>query len=463
MTCTHNFQSPLPCPRTVSRWTAVWLMLLAAPLGAASTAPRPNFVILFCDDLGYGDLGCYGHPTIHTPQLDRMAREGMRLTQFYCGASVCTPSRAALLTGRLPIRSGMCSDRRRVLFTDSLGGLPAEEITIAEALRAHGYTTGCIGKWHLGHLPQFLPLQNGFDSFFGTPYSNDMRPYYLIRDSEEIERPVDQKTLTERYTEAAIRFINANKERPFFLYLAHTFPHTPLAASADFRGRSLRGLYGDVVETIDWSTGQILDTLRRAGVDRKTLVVFTSDNGPWLIRHQNGGSAGLLRDGKGTTWEGGMRMPGIFWWPGRIKADTVSREVASTMDLFATFHALAGIELPKDRTSDSHDMTPILMSRGKSTRRSLCYYRGTRLMALRVGPWKAHFFTQPGYGPGNNKPTPHAPPLLYNLDEDPSEQFDVAKKHPDVLKEIAAVAAEHKQGVHAVPSQLERSRASAQE
>jgi arylsulfatase A-like enzyme len=433
-------------------------MLLAAPLGAAITASRPNFVILFCDDLGYGDLGCYGHPTIHTPQLDRMAREGMRLTQFYCGASVCTPSRAALLTGRLPIRSGMCSDRRRVLFTDSLGGLPAEEITIAEALRAHGYTTGCIGKWHLGHLPQFLPLHNGFDSFFGTPYSNDMRPYYLIRDSEEIERPVDQKTLTERYTEAAIRFINANKERPFFLYLAHTFPHTPLAASADFRGRSLRGLYGDVVETIDWSSGQILDTLRRAGVDRKTLVVFTSDNGPWLIRHQNGGSAGLLRDGKGTTWEGGMRMPGIFWWPGRIKADTVSREVASTMDLFATFHALAGIELPKDRTSDSHDMTPILMSRGKSTRRSLCYYRGTRLMALRVGPWKAHFFTQPGYGPGSNKPTPHEPPLLYNLDEDPSEQFDVAKKHPDVLKEIAAVVAEHKQGVHAVPSQLEISR-----
>jgi len=415
--------------------------------------PPPNIVIIFADDLGYGDLGCFGHPTIATPNLDRMAREGMRLTQFYVAECVCTPSRAGLLTGRLPIRNGMCSDTRRVLFTDSTGGLPDEEITIAETLKSKNYATACVGKWHLGHLPQFLPMRQGFDSYYGIPYSNDMKPTVLLRGAQVIEDPADLTTLTARYTAEAVSFIRQHREQPFFLYFAHTFPHVPLFASDKFKGTSRRGLFGDVVEELDWSVGQVLETLRELKLDEKTLVFFTSDNGPWLIKNQNGGSAGLLRGGKGSTWEGGMREPTIAWWPKTIPAGTVSGELGCTTDLLATIDALVDVPLPSDRTLDSYDIRPVLLGTGESPRKSLLYYRGRQLMAARLGPWKAHFMTQAGYG--QPKPTQHDPPLLFQLENDPSEKYDLAKDHPEVIARIRTLVSEHKAGLEAAPSQLE--------
>lgn len=422
--------------------------------GANKTTP-PNFVILFADDLGYGDLGCYGHPTIRTSNLDRMATQGMRFTQFYSAACVCTPSRAALLTGRLPVRSGMCSNVRRVLFPDSTGGLPDSEITIAEVLKDVGYKTACIGKWHLGHLPQYLPTKQGFDSYFGLPYSNDMDRNReagifnvpLMRDEQIIERPAVQETLTRRYTEEAIRFIKSRGDQPFLLYLPYTFPHIPLFASEEFRNKSPRGLYGDVVEEMDWSVGQILDTLQSEKIAENTLVFFTSDNGPWLTHKLEGGSAGLLREGKGCTFEGGMREPAIAWWPGSIKP-AVSLDLACTMDLLPTLAALAGAKIPSDRELDGLDISPVLLGTGNSPRDRMFYYRGPRLMALRVGPWKAHFYTQPAYG-RNPKLTAHDPPLLFHLEHDPGEQYDVAAEHPDIIEKIRAIAKEHTE--HLIP------------
>lgn len=417
-----------------------------------SAAP-PNVIVIFADDLGYGDLSCYGHPTIATPNLDRMAAEGLRFTQFYVAACVCTPSRAALLTGRLPIRNGMCSDKRRVLFTDSTGGLPHEEFTIAEAVKSKGYATACIGKWHLGHLPQFLPMEQGFDSYYGIPYSNDMRPTVLMRGTEVLEDPVDQTTLTKRYTAEALSFIRDHREGPFFLYFAHNFPHVPLFASDDFLGTSRRGLYGDVVSELDWSVGQVLDTLRELKIDKQTLVFFTSDNGPWLIKNEHGGSAGLLRGGKGSTWEGGMREPAIAWWPETIPSGRTTTELASTLDLLATISALVGSQLPADRTLDSLDIGDLLLGKTGSPRQSMFYYRGRKLMAVRSGPWKAHFMTQAGYR--QPKPKTHSPPLLFNLENDPSEKYNVAKDHPEVIAAIQDLVLQHKAELQAPPSQLE--------
>ena len=440
----------------------------------ASAAERsPNVVIIYCDDLGYGDLGCFGHPTIRTPEMDRMAAEGMKLTQFYSAAPVCTPSRAAILTGRLPVRSGMCSNKRRVLFPNSKGGLPASEITLAEALRTKGYATGCIGKWHLGHREEFLPTNNGFDSYFGIPYSNDMdqtaeaprgreifwhpkTEYFnvpLLRDTKIIERPADQTTITRRFTEEAVKFIETHREQPFFLYLAHSMPHVPLFTSEKFVGASRRGLYGDVIEELDWSVGQVLQSLRASGLQENTVVFFSSDNGPWLIFNEQGGSAGLLREGKGSTWEGGMREPTIAWWPGTIKPQSVSMQVASTMDIFATACNLAGAEVPQERTMDSYDLTPVLRGEGDSVREVLFYYRDAELFAVRKGPWKAHYFTQDGYGQA--KPATHNPPLLFNLEADPSEKYNVASQHADVLKELEQTVQKHVQELVRAPSQLE--------
>ncbi len=432
----------------------------------SSRGDRPNVVILFADDLGYGDLGVYGHPTIRTPNLDRMAAEGMKFTQFYVGASVCTPSRAALLTGRLPIRSGMVNDRFRVIFPPSEGGLPESEITLAEALKTKGYATACIGKWHLGHQPRFLPTNQGFDQYFGLPYSNDMSPALtpgsanrgdpplpLLRGTEIIEEEPDQRTLTRRYTEEAIQFIRDNKDRPFFLYLPHTFPHVPLFASDAFEGKSPRGLYGDVVEELDWSTGQILATLRDLGLDENTFVFFTSDNGPWLTEKLEGGSAGLLKDGKGTTWEGGMRVPAIAWWPDTIAPGKVTDALATTMDLYATALALAGIALPDDRVVDGVDLTPLLRGESEQVRDVVFYYRGTRLFAVRKGPWKMHFITQSAYV--RDEPVPHDPPALYHLEHDPSERFNVAADHPDVIADIMQEVERHRAALKPAPSQLE--------
>jgi arylsulfatase A-like enzyme len=438
------------------------IVLLSGCLACASIAAAPNFIVILADDLGYGDLGCYGHPTIRTPNLDRMAREGMRFTDFYAAECVCTPSRAALLTGRLPIRSGLCSDKRRVLFPDSTGGLPAEEITLAEALKAKGYTSGLVGKWHLGCLPQYSPRKHGFDYYYGLPYSNDMdrstnapkgRAAFLNPKSEFwnvplkendvlLERPANQSLLTGRYTAAAIKFIKDNKRRPFFLYFAHTFPHVPLFASEKYRGQSPRGLYGDVVEELDGSVGQILDTLRREKLDKNTLVFFTSDNGPWLTQFEQGGSAGLLREGKGSTWEGGMREPALAWWPGKIKAGVVCHELACTMDIFVTCLKLAKAPVPADRVIDGLDISGLLLGQSPSPRDEMFYYRGTKLYALRKGPFKAHFLTQSAYG--KDEPAAHDPPWLYNLRHDPSEQFNVATNHPQVLVEIARIVAEHR-------------------
>ena len=436
-------------------------MLLTCILSLASMAPaappssqtvdRPNLVILYADDLGYGDLGCYGHPTIRTPNLDRMAAEGLRFTQFYSAAPVCTPSRAALMTGRLPIRNGMCDDRVGVLFPDSTGGIQPEEITLAEALKRQGYATACVGKWHLGHLPQYLPTKHGFDEYLGLPYSNDMKPTPLILGEEEIEEPAVQETLTPRYTLKAVDFIRRHREGPFFLYLAYTFPHVPLHTSDAFRDKSLRGLYGDVVEEIDWSVGEVLRTLRDSGLAERTLVFFSSDNGPWLIKKLDGGSAGLLRDGKGTTWEGGMREPGIAWWPGTVKAGTVTAELAGTMDLFTTFITLAGGTVPADRTIDGLDIRPVLLGTGPSPRKEYFYYHGTQLAAARLGPFKAHFMTWQSGVKGNQQ---HDPPLLFNIEQDPSETVDLAKDNPDVLARIKQAVEQHRAGVVPAPSQL---------
>jgi arylsulfatase A-like enzyme len=434
-----------------------------------SNGKKPNFVIVFCDDLGYGDLTCYGHPTIRTPNLDKMASEGQKWTNFYVGASVCTPSRAALMTGRLPIRSGMCSDKRRVLFPDSAGGLPQREITMAEALKDEGYTTACIGKWHLGHLPQYLPTNNGFDSYFGIPYSNDMDrvggegrkafreekiEYWnvpLMRDEEIIERPANQKTITSRYTEEACKFIRRNKNKSFFLYLAHNLPHVPLFASGRFRNKSLRGLYGDVVEEIDNGVGRILRTIRSGGIAENTFVVFTSDNGPWLIFNEHGGSAGLLREGKGCTFEGGMREPCIMWWPGKIKPAVVN-DIGSTMDLYTTILTLAGARIPADRVVDGLDLSPALFGTGPGPRKNMFYYRGAKLYAARKGAYKAHFITRPAYAKGQEKY--HDPPLLYNLEHDPSEKYNIAKDHPEVITEIRKEVALHLAGMKPGEDQL---------
>ena len=438
-------------------------------LNGSASAQRadqpPNIVIIFTDDLGYGDVGVYGHPTISTPNIDRMAHEGMKFTQFYTGASVCTPSRAALLTGRLPIRSGMAGSRR-VLFPNSANGLPVEEITIADALKERGYATAAVGKWHLGHLPEYLPTNQGFDLYFGIPYSNDMSPAQnpwsgasefpatpLIRDLETIEEEPDQSRLTRRYTDVALEFIRENQDQPFFLYLAHTFPHVPLYASPPWLGSSSRGLYGDVVEEIDGSTGRIMQALQDMGLAENTLVFFTSDNGPWLVKHEEGGSAGLLREGKGTTWEGGMRVPAVAWWPGTVEPGVTTQSLATTMDLFSTSLSLAGAGIPDDRVIDGIDLSPVLIRNRASSRDEVMFYRGRDLWAIRKGPWKAHFRTQSAYV--GDEPVDHDPPLLFNLEHDPEERFNLNEAHPEVVAELQAAAEAHLTSFDPPPSLLE--------
>lgn len=411
------------------------LCLGLLPVLAQTEERPPNIVLIFTDDQGYQDLGCYGSPDIATPHLDRMAKEGMKLTDFYVCASICSPSRAGLLTGRYCQRTGIT----RVLFPRDSIGLPDKEVTIAEVLKQTGYATACIGKWHLGHLEKFLPTRQGFDLYYGIPYSNDMRIKRnnkngppLMRGSEIVEHPAHQATLTKRYTEEAIRFIQANQKKPFFVYLPHTMPHVPLFASKDFRGKSKRGLYGDVIEEIDWSVGQILQTLKDLRLDEKTLVVFTSDNGPWLSKKKNGGSAMPLRGGKFSTFEGGMRVPCLARWPGTIPAGKVCKEVAATIDLLPTFAKIARARVPNDRVIDGKNILPLLLGKKGATSPHAGYYffRGKNLQAVRSGKWKLHL--------GVRKKAPR----LYDLSSDISESSDVSAKHPEVVKKLSEMAKE---------------------
>ena len=438
---------------------------------------KPNFIIVFVDDMGYGDLGSYGHPTINTPNLDKMAYEGQKWTQFYSASSVCTPSRAAILTGRLPIRNGMIGKRNRVLFPNSKYGLPNSEITIAEKLKESGYKTAAIGKWHLGHKKEYLPLQHGFDYYYGIPYSNDMdkmngetccpgskywqkyenknpgsTKFYnipLIENNDIIERPVDQTTITKRFSDKAVEFIKNNKEDNFFIYLAHNLPHIPLYASDDFLGKSKRGLYGDVIEEIDHGMGLIMEELKKNHLDKNTIVVFTSDNGPWLPFETHSGSAGLLREGKGTTWEGGQRIPGIFWGAG-IKPGVIN-DLGSTMDIFPTLLEMSNTNMVDDRIIDGVSIKNTLLKHEPSKRETIFYYRSREIYAVRYGEYKAHLITQGAYNypKGSDEKIVLDIPLLYNLNIDPSEKYNIADKNPEILLEIDKIIEKHKKNLKA--------------
>ena len=420
-------------------------LLLSTSAALHAADQKPNFVVILVDDMGYGDIGAFGSKANRTPSLDRMATEGMKLTSFYA-APVCTPSRAQLLTGCYAKRVSLPS----VIHPLSPIGLSAQEHTIASLLKAQGYATMCIGKWHVGDQPEFLPTKRGFDHYFGLPYSNDMGgdnkpdakgrirpPLPLIRDAKVIEAPVDQDSLTARYTDEAVKFITTNKDRPFFLYFPHTAVHTPLHPGANFKGKSANGTYGDWVEEVDWSVGRVLETLRSLKLSDRTVVLFTSDNGPWLSHGKDAGSAGPLTGGKFTTWEGGMREPTIAWWPGKIAAGTACDAVTSEMDLLPTCVKLAGGTVPSDRKIDGLDIWPLLAGQTKeSPREALFYFIGNKLEAVRSGPWKLAIVPQSLHEKGKKEPASQAGPRLYNLDADIGEKTDVAAQHPEIVARL---------------------------
>jgi arylsulfatase len=411
---------------------------LAAAAGAASRAfgqplARPNIIFILCDDLGYGDLGCYGS-RIRTPNLDRMASEGVRFTNFCSADPVCSPSRAALLTGRYPTRVGV----PRVFFPQDTDGLSLDETTLADTLKRSGYRTMAIGKWHLGRPKPYLPTSRGFDHYFGIPYSNDMAPRVLMRDADVIEQTADLDTLTARYTQEATRFIDDAKGGPFFLYMPHTYPHIPLGASPRFRGKSAEGLYGDVVEEVDWSVGEVLGKLKRNGLDRNTLVMFSSDNGPWYQ-----GSPGKLRGRKGTTYEGGVREPFIARWTGRIPASRTCDALASMMDVFPTVARLTGSALPA-KPLDGIDIWPAIHGdRASIDRAPLLYFDTWDLQCARWNSWKLHVarHNSAAYSPappGGRRSVVLPRPELYNLATDPDESYDVAPENPQIVAQIQA-------------------------
>jgi arylsulfatase A-like enzyme len=437
---------------------ALFLLAVCSSVRAqepANASRLPNIVIIFADDLGYGDLGCYGNKSIETPNLDRMAREGVRFADFYVAQPVCSASRAALLTGCYPNRIGILG----ALGPAAKHGISDQEKTLAEVLKPQGYATAIYGKWHLGHHPRFLPTRHGFDDYFGLPYSNDMGPKHptakfpdlpLIEGEKVVSLNPDQTKLTTWYTERAIQFVEKNKDRPFFLYLAHNMPHVPLHVSDKFKDKSKQGLYGDVIMEIDWSVGEVLSALKRHNLDERTLVIFTSDNGPWLSYGDHAGSAGPLREGKMTTWEGGVRMPCLMRWPGHIPAGSVCREPAMTIDVLPTAAKLAGADLPHQKI-DGLDIWPLISSqpRAKSPHQAYYFYWNSDLQAIRSGQWKLHLphsYITLAEKSGGKEGRPVAygqaktPLALYDLQKDPGESKNVADQNPEIVSRLEQLA-----------------------
>ena len=452
------------------------LCLFVSAFGSAAERDAyTNVIIIYADDLGWGDLGCYGHEKFKTPNLDRMAKEGARLTNFYASCPYCAPSRASLMTGRYPFRCGMFSNPCPVDDPANSGPnamarhkmhLPVSEVTLAQLFKKAGYATSCVGKWHLGHeKKEYYPTQRGFDEYLGILYSNDMHPVELIDGEKVVEFPIDQTTVTRRYTERALKFISANEDQPFFLYFPHAMPHKPLAASPEFYKKTGTNLYGDTIAELDWSVGQILAKLKELDIDDRTAVFFSSDNGPWY-----GGSSGGLRGMKAQWWEGGIRVPLIARLPGKIPAGHVSDQPAIIMDVFVTAAKIAGLELPEDVVYDGRDILPLLTSDAKSPHEALFSYRD-RVRSVRAGDWKLHVAGTPGPdGRPTNWVDPRAPngktiiaqteqpgpdefpgvktgdrsrqPALFNLSDDPSEQTNVADTHPEVVARLLKQAAQ---------------------
>jgi len=435
---------------------------LAAQDQAATDQPverPPNIVVIFIDDMGYADIGPFGAKAYKTPNLDRMANEGVVMTDFYVTQAVCSASRAGLMTGCYNVRVGIFG----ALGPRAKHGINPDEVTIAEICKQKGYATACYGKWHLGHLKKFLPLQHGFDDYFGLPYSNDMWPYHptiksfpplpLIEGNKVVNANVthkDQEQLTTWYTEHAVAFIEKNKDRPFFLYVPHNMVHVPLHVSDKFKGKSGAGLFGDVVMEVDWSVGQILGALKKNELDKNTLVVFTSDNGPWLSYGDHAGSAKPLREGKGTMFDGGCREPTIFWWPGKLQPGTKCSEPAMTIDILPTVAGLIGAKLP-DHKIDGKDIWPLVSGQAGATspHEALYFYYGRQLQAVRMGRWKLHF--PHGYrtlagrkGGTGGMPARYSKAkigeALFDLESDVGETTDVKDEHPDVVHKIEALA-----------------------
>lgn len=432
-----------------------------------TSVEKPNIIIIFTDDQGYADLGCYGAEGFTTPNIDAMAKEGVRFTNFYVASGVCSPSRAALLTGSYPVRVGVPDVLRPISPT----GLNPSEITIAELLKDQGYATACVGKWHLGDHPSMMPTNQGFDEYFGIPYSNDMWPWFddykkeqprtdlfpdlpLYLNNKVIEKNPDQNQLTKRYTDYAIQFIEKNKNKPFFLYLPHTMPHMPLGVSEKFEGKTQYGRYGDVMEEIDWSVGEILKTLKRYNLDENTLVIFASDNGPNLSYGNHAGLAFPLREGKSTTFEGGMRVPCIMRWPNKIPSGFVNHAMATTMDLLPTIARLAGTQEPQDRVIDGQDIWSLISSDSKqktTKERVLFYHQQSTLQAVRRGSWKLHFphpYNHQAGTPGKNgksagKVEDVIDLSLFNLDNDIGEKNNLADKYPKIVQELTVLADAH--------------------
>jgi arylsulfatase A-like enzyme len=442
------------------------LSLAGARAANGDEVLKPNIIVILADDLGYGDLGCYGHPRFKTPNIDRMAAEGVRLTQFNTPMPFCAPTRAALLTGRYPLRCGLSTNPApdETPTTDAVA-LPPGEITLAQLLKGAGYATGMVGKWHLGHKSsEQLPTRRGFDEYLGILYSNDMRPVRLIDGENEIEYPLVQATLTRRYIERALRFIERNRNGAFFLYLAHAMPHKPLACSEAFYKKSGAGLYGDVLAELDWSVGQVLARIKDLDLDRRSLVIFTSDNGPWF-----GGSSGGLRGMKSTTWEGGFRVPCIARWPGRLPAGVVCRAPAVTMDLFATALAAAEVGPPQDRVIDGKDLLPLFSGKVREVHDVVFGQQGPQVATVRDARWKLYLLApadtrpakssgpwidargpegvtilapfeqfQPSEYPGTRTGDLPRAMSLFDLENDPAEQRDVAAQNGEVVARLKA-------------------------